>query len=216
MQCADARDALLQLAPAGDVAPAGDARGEFLRALGCVATDVYRGVQPPDLDGERAFFDVHAPTDLVQCFCSARPHTLGVHYDASEVLESILAWSNLENEDLFNANSGRQSHAVLFRGIPDSQQDGHLCDGVNGPYVVIDKALNDAFADGEDRLVTAPKILAVVLEGRTYGEAGVEIYDDYVVSVVECNRGRPLGRMKLGLQRIRQMNLRASDVKVCT
>ena len=38
---------------------------------------------------------------------------------------------------------------------------------------------------GQDKLNAAPKILAVVLGGRTYGETAEEIYDDYVVYVIE-------------------------------
>ena len=55
----------------------------------------------------------------------------------------------------------------------------------DGAFADVEAALSDAFADGEDKLHAAPKILAVALGGRTYGEAAEEIYDDYVVYVIK-------------------------------
>ena len=48
-------------------------------------------------------------------------------------------------------------------------------------HVDMRKAPAEAFANDEDVLRAAPKLLAVHLAGPTYGEAFVNIYDDFSV-----------------------------------
>ena len=72
LHCADSRQALLDLPPTSDADVANDADDDFRGAIGCIAKDCFLGADIPDVGGLKAFFDVYAPTCLMQALVSPR------------------------------------------------------------------------------------------------------------------------------------------------
>ena len=133
-----------------------------------------------DVDVTKAFFDAYVPTGLVQAFCAAQRRRIGAYHDAAEALEYLLECTGMHG-NVFDARSTNNCNGVLQRGVPDGMQ-GHLHDQGDMRHVDMRKALTEAFANNEDKLNKASKLLAVHCAGRTYGDALMNIYDDFLVT----------------------------------